>query len=132
MRLFRIQSLRQRVALHVGLLAATSLFISISALIGMERLRNDLSVALRGYAEIRTIYDAGLNLSVASTAIRHEPAMLDETLRQLELAHGKVMQSTFIATPRQPGMSPDWTNELDRTSCLAELGSATDLVTRGY
>ena len=119
-----IRSLRQRVGLHVGLLVISSLLLSIVTLIGMERLRSDLGVAVRGYEEIRQIYDAGLNLSMARSALRTDPPLLEETLRQLQLAQGKLSQSTFAAGRAQSAMSPDWTNPHDRSRCIDAITGA--------
>ena len=123
-RLPGVRSLRQRVGLHVALLIIASLLVSVVTLIGMERLRSDLGVAVRGYEEIRQIYDAGLNLSMARSALRNEPPLLDEALRQLQLAQGKLSQSTFSAGREQSAMSPDWTNSKDRFRCIDAMTGA--------
>ena len=66
----RQTTLRRRMMLQLGLMVACSLLVGLGAVLGINGLHQDMSEAVRGYRELRQIYDVGFQAARARDARR--------------------------------------------------------------
>jgi two-component system, NtrC family, sensor kinase len=69
----RINSLRRRLAIQIGLMVVGLLLLSMAAFAGINALHHDFGDALRGYQQLREVYEIGSNVTTARAALRAEP-----------------------------------------------------------
>jgi signal transduction histidine kinase len=98
-------------ALHLGAMVAGSLVIGLVAVLGIDRLHQDMGVAVQGYQELRQVYDVGFQVAIAKRALRTDQP--DVAGAALEMA------ATTLAEN-----APPWLNESDRRELQAQLQQA--------
>lgn len=106
-------SLRFRMALHLGAMIVGSLVIGLVAIVGIDHLHQDLGAAVRGYQELRQVYDVGFQVATAKRALRsEEPGVAAAAME---------MAATTLS---DDAASPRWLNEADRGELRTQLQQA--------
>src|ERR1700742_3083119 len=84
------KSLRVRIAIYLGLMVAGSLLLGICAILGVERLHQDFTVASRGYRQLRQVYDVGFAVSTAKRSLLLHPIDQTSAIESLQRAQNIV------------------------------------------
>jgi signal transduction histidine kinase len=108
--------------ISLGLMVLGSLAIGIGAMIAISRLHQNLSVAVRGYRQLRQLYDVGFLASKARDAISADPPRPELARQALLAAQGKLNERSDTdaveAAPLQ------WVDESSRDDCLRLISRA--------
>ncbi len=118
-----VGSLRARVMVLVTLLVAGSLLIGGGAVVGIMGLDQNMGMAVRGYRELREVYEVGSHVAAARAALND--GMRDKALMDVEFAQ------TMLASDDRTGDSATrpWIDD-NRRRTLAETIGASATVLR--
>src|ERR1700677_4040817 len=89
----RITTLRKRLVLQIGLMIGGMLIVGIVAIGGVNRIHEDFGVTVRGYRELRSIYEIGFYLSTAESALQAPVPDRGNALASVRLAIGVLVPS---------------------------------------
>src|SRR5262245_45259258 len=105
----RVPSLRRRLAIQIGLTIAGIALLSSGAVIGINALQQDFSVALCGYGQLRATYEIGVHVAVARSALAESPQQQERAAHALATA-----RSRLLVTPDRPaGQAAEASSWLD-------------------
>src|SRR4051812_26822797 len=91
----RTRSLRQRLALYIGLMVVGCLLLAIGAIIGVTGLHQDFGIALQGYRQLKQVYDIGVHVAAAGDALRARRPDARKALNALQSAAMKLEAAPF-------------------------------------
>jgi two-component system, NtrC family, sensor kinase len=115
------KTLRRRMILQLGLMVACSLLIGLGAVLGINGLHQDMSQAVRGYRELRQIYDVGFQAARARDALSADPP---DRARAIDAMSGAQLDLDPMFDA-DSGQSPaPWLDESRRDQCKAMVQSA--------
>jgi signal transduction histidine kinase len=112
--------------IHVALMAAGSLLISLGAILGINGLHQDMGLAVQGYQELRQIYEVGFHVAAARDALDGDHPDPAKALAAINIAAAKLDESDYNGN--FGAAAPDWLDESARTSCRARLRDAATLL----
>src|SRR5688500_11052573 len=83
-------TLRRKMGLQIAAMIVGLLLVSGASLWGLNGLQEDYGAALRGYAELRRIFEAGAELKTARTLLASSEPDRDEVVRHVRSALTRV------------------------------------------
>jgi two-component system, NtrC family, sensor kinase len=113
----RRPSLRRRLAIAISIMVAGVFLIAAGAILGIERLHENLSVALTANGQLRQMYETGTQLTIAGNALDASPPDTAAAKRAVESAVRK-LDPTFVS-PDSPAVP--WLDENARQAFQRKL-----------
>lgn len=108
-------SLRRRIALLVVLLLTASLLIAAGAVYGIMSLQQNMGIAVRGYQQLREVYEVGTHLVNARTALA------DDRTHSALGSIGAARLRLEAADDATGTIDEEWIDEAPRHQLVAQL-----------
>jgi signal transduction histidine kinase len=108
---------------NLALMVLGTLAISVGAVIAVNGLHQDLSVATQGYRQLRQLYDVGFLVSKARESLTATPPRPGQAVAALRSA--LTMSNQRRETDSVDGAPLRWGNEQDRADCIRLLTTAS-------
>jgi signal transduction histidine kinase len=115
--------------LGLGSTLAGAILLGTISLLAISGLREDLSVSVQGYRQLRQLFDVGLLVSRARDALNQNPPSPAQAMAALQSALVKLDQRSGPA--EIDGPPPQWFDESARTDCQRLLQTSIDELNRG-
>jgi len=119
-------TLRRRTVIYLGLMGGISLLMGLAAVIGVNGVHDDLSIALQGNQQLRQVYEVGLNVSMARRALNsaHPDQAAAMAAMQIALATLEASDYSGTAAPEH------WLDDSKKTQCLSRLRETIEQLKR--
>jgi two-component system, NtrC family, sensor kinase len=87
----RRTTLARRLTLHIALLILGVLVMSLAAILGVVRIHQDMGQALLGFRQLRSVFEIGLHVSNAQSALRDPQVDRSRALESLREANAVLL-----------------------------------------
>lgn len=98
-------TLRRKMIYQIGAMIVGLVLLSIAPLWGLNGLHQDFGLALRGYEQLRGIYEVGTHVAAARAAIKAEIPNPDGALAEVSVARAK-LEELFSPHPGGAAAAP--------------------------
>jgi signal transduction histidine kinase len=106
-----------------------SLAIGGAAILAVDGMHEDLSIATRGYQQLRQLFDVGFFVSKARQAISDYPPQPQQAVAALQAAEEALQNRSNSASGESP--PPRWVDESARETCRQLISASIAQLTHG-
>jgi two-component system, NtrC family, sensor kinase len=118
-------TLRRRMTIQLGLMVVCSLLIGVGAIVGIESLHVEHGVSVRGYRQLRQVYEVGFQVAIAKDALLADQADPARALSAMEAALLKLDPDYYQGSGELPAY---WLDESKRKECRQPISETIDLL----